>query len=210
MEIDPITGKDVNGDGYPDAVLVSFSGGAHCCWTYSIFSLGRYPGLVAEFENRSTASFADLGGNGGVEILIRDGTFDEGFGLSHAFSPFPLLIVQLKGAKFEDVGAKYWRVFEKQILKERSKLKKANLREFRQSNPDKIHSSLDYLDTKYRVLAIILDYLYAGRTREAHKVLGGLWPAEEEKSTWEEMIGGYCSGLRARLGISTTSTCTSQ
>src|SRR5262249_38454535 len=34
MEIDPVTGKDVNGDEQPDAVLVSFSGGAHCCWTY--------------------------------------------------------------------------------------------------------------------------------------------------------------------------------
>jgi hypothetical protein len=41
MEIDPITGKDVNGAGCPDAVLVSFSGGAHCCWTYHIFSLGK-------------------------------------------------------------------------------------------------------------------------------------------------------------------------
>jgi transglutaminase-like putative cysteine protease len=46
MEIDPITGKDVNGDGYPDAVLVSFSGGAHCCWTYHIVSLGKNPGAT--------------------------------------------------------------------------------------------------------------------------------------------------------------------
>ena len=49
IEMDPITGKDVNGDGYADAVLVSYSGGAHCCWTYHIVSLGRNPGLIAEF-----------------------------------------------------------------------------------------------------------------------------------------------------------------
>jgi len=42
-EIDHVTGKDVNGDGEPDAVLVSYSGGAHCCWTYHIISLGKKP-----------------------------------------------------------------------------------------------------------------------------------------------------------------------
>jgi len=50
MELDPITGRDINGDGQPDAVLVSYSGGAHCCWTYHLISLGKKPGLIQEFE----------------------------------------------------------------------------------------------------------------------------------------------------------------
>ena len=98
IEINPITGKDVNGDGYPDAVLVSFSGGAHCCWTYHIVSLGKNPGLIGEFENRST-SLEDLHGDGTVEILIRDGSFDEGFGLMHSFFALPTAYCSLKGNK---------------------------------------------------------------------------------------------------------------
>jgi hypothetical protein len=207
IEIDPITGKDVNGDGYADAVLVSFSGGAHCCWTYHIVSLGKNPGLIVEFENRSTASFEDLNGDGRVEILIRNGGFDEGFGLSHPFSPFPLLIVRLNGTKFEDVDTKFWPVFEKEIRAERSKIRNKYLREFLKSNPYEIHDSLDYLDTEYRVLAIVLDYLYAGREREARGVLGELWPVEFQGRAWEEMVSGYCSGLRARLELSVNHAC---
>ena len=210
MEIDSITGRDVNGDGIPDAVLVSFSGGAHCCWTYHIVSLGKNPGLLAEFENRSTASFEDLNGDGKTEVLIRDGGFDEGFGLSHPFSPFPLLIVRLNGAKFEDAGSRFWSVYEKEIREERSKLKDKNLRDFLQSNPAEIHDSLDYLDTKYRVLAITLDYLYAGRPVEARRFLGKLWPAEYQERTWEEMISGYCSGLRAQLKLQPNPACRTQ
>jgi len=207
IEIDPITGKDVNGDGYPDAVLVSFSGGAHCCWTYHIVSLGKNPGLLAEFENRSTASLEDLHGDGTVEILIRDGSFDEGFGLMHPFSPFPLLIVRLRGTKFEDVGYKFWPVYEKEIRKERNKLNGKSLRDFLQSNPTEIHDSLDYLDTQYRALAIALDYLYSGRTAEAHRVLGELWPAKFQQQAWEQMVNGYCSGLRARLELNSSPPC---
>jgi hypothetical protein len=207
IEIDPVTGKDVNGDGQPDAVLVSFSGGAHCCWTYHIISLGKKPGLIREFENRSTASFEDLMGDGQIEILIRDGGFDEGFGLSHPFSPFPLFILRLNGSKFEDVSSKFWRVFEKEIRKQRSKLKEHSLHQFLHSNPNEVHDDLDYLGTQSSVLMIVLDYLYAARPEEARKVLGQLWPADFQKRTWGEMVSGYCSGLRAQLDLEVTAPC---
>jgi hypothetical protein len=207
IEIDPATGKDVNGDGYADAVLVSFSGGAHCCWTYYVVSLGRNAGLLAKFENRSTASFEDLNEDGRIEILIRDGGFDEGFGLSHAFSPFPLLIVRLNGTKYEEIGSQFWPVFEKEIREQRGKLSDKHLREFRQSNPDEIHDDLNYLETKYRVLIIVLDYLYAGRAGEARRVLGELWPKEYQEQTWEQMVNGYCSYLPAQLELRTNAVC---
>jgi len=207
MEIDPVTGKDVNGDGQPDAVLVSFSGGAHCCWTYHIVSLGKNPGLIREFENRSTASFTDLRGDGHIEILIRDGSFDEGFRLDHAFSVFPLLIVQLKGKEFVDVGSQHWPVFEKEIQKKRSKLNDQQLQEFVHSNPDEIRDDLDYLKTKSDILFIVLDYLYAGRHGLARRVLGKQWPLDFQEVTWKEMVSGYCTGLRAHLELESSAPC---
>jgi hypothetical protein len=53
----PVLGMDVNGDGVPDVVVETYSGGAHCCWTYYVVSLGKYPGLVLKFENDRSAGF---------------------------------------------------------------------------------------------------------------------------------------------------------
>lgn len=207
FEIDPVTGKDVNGDGQPDAVLIGLTGGAHCCWDYEIISLGKQPGLIGEFENRDTASFSDLRGDDQIEIVIRDGSFDFGFGLDHAFSVFPTLIVQLKGRRFEDVGREFWPIFQKEIGQERSKLKAQSLQTFLDSNPYEAHDSLDYQATQSGILFIALDYLYAGKPEEAKATLSTLWPAASRARTWKEMLDGYCSGLRADLGVQSLPPC---
>jgi hypothetical protein len=207
VEIDPITGKDVNGDGFADAVLEGFSGGGvHCCRTYFIVSLGKNPGLVATIENSSSASFEDLSRNGKVEILIRDGGFDGSFGLNHAFSPFPLLIVRLSGSRFEDVGSQFWSIYKKEIQQARAKLKTADLRRFVQSNPTEIYN--DDTETETHILEIVLDYLYAGHPKESRATLNTLWPPASQNETWVQMVNGYCSGLRASLQLESHSPCT--
>lgn len=209
FEIDPITGKDINGGGQPDAVLVGYSGGAHCCWSYDIISLGKRPGLIREFDNRADASFSDLGGDGQIEILIRDGSFDEGFYSGHPFSVFPQLIIQLKGTHFEDVGPKFWPIFQKEITQKRSELEPQRLKAFLGSNPYEVHDDLDYQATKSGILLIVLDYLYAGKPEEAKATLSALWPAASRARTWKEMLDGYCSGLRAQLGVASGPPCKS-
>lgn len=201
FEFDAVTGKDVNGDGQPDAVIEGYSGGAHCCWAYDIVSLGKTPGLIREFTNRAPATFTDLDGNGQIEISILDGSFDEGFKLDHAMSVFPRLIVQLKGKRFEDVGPAFWPIFQKDIDKKRGHLSAQCLRTFLQSNPYQVHDSSDYQETKAGILMIALDYLYTGKPEEAKATLTTLWPAVSRARTWKEMLHGYCSGLRAQLGV---------
>jgi hypothetical protein len=207
IEIDPVTGQDVNGDGQPDAVLASYTGGAHCCWTYHIIPLGKQPWVVRDFGSQTPASFQDLEGDGRIEILIRDGEFDGGFGLNHVFSVFPLMILRLHGTKFEDVTAQFWRILEKEIQDEHSKLNPQKVQKFLRSDPNEIHDDLDYLGTKSAILSIVLDYLYAGRPEEARRVLGELWPKLYQEQTWEEILKGYCSGFRAKLGLALSSPC---
>jgi len=206
MEIDPITGKDVNGDGQPDAVLVGFSGGAHCCWTYHFISLGEKPGLIREFENRAPASFSELRGDGQVEILISDGDYDFGFGLNHALSVFPLLIVQLRGSTFKDAGTKFWPVYDKKIWQQHDKLNTQQLHDFLHPIRNEPYDD-SYLNTKSSVLLIALDYLYSGRSNEAKAILGQFWPPDSREQTWEEMLRGYCSGVRASLGVDLDPPC---
>jgi hypothetical protein len=210
VKIDPITGRDVNGDGFPDAVLASFSGGAHCCWTYFIVSLGKNPGLVAKIENSSTASFKSLAENGKIQILIRDGTFDEAFGLGHPFSPFPLLIVRLNGSQFEDVGPQFWSIYKNEIQQARAKLKSPDLDQFLHSSPTAIHDDDNYLATETHILQIALSYLYAGRPKESRATLSTLWPPVDQNETWEQMLNGYCKGLRAGLQLVLPTVCANQ
>lgn len=206
MEIDPITGKHINGDGEPDAVLVDYSGGAHCCWTYDVVSLGKNPGLIGKFYNRDTASFSDLRGDGQIEISIRDGSFDFGFGLDHASSVFPLLIVQLRGTNFQDVGSECWPIFKKAIQQERRKLDNADLQEFLHPRPNQPDNS-DHEMTRSTLLLIALDYLYGGKYPEAKNVLAQFWPQHSQEKTWKEMLDGYCSGLRFQMGLQSVPPC---
>jgi hypothetical protein len=208
MEIDPITGKDVNGDGEPDAVLVDYSGGAHCCWTYYIVSLGKHPGLIRKFQNRDTATFSDLRNNGEIEIVIKNGSYDFGFRLDHAFSVFPLMIVQLKGTQFRDVGLAFTARFDDEISKARAAIGDDALKEFLQSDPYQGHADdLSYDATESRVLLIVLDYVYSGRIEKAKKALAQMWPASSRERTWQEMLYGYCSGVRDDLGLASGPPC---
>lgn len=211
MEIDKASGRDISGNGEADAVLVSFSGGAHCCWMYHIVSLGKKPGLIAEFENQDTASFEDLRGDGQTEIVIRDGDYDSGFGLVHAFAVFPLLIVRMRGGAFQDASAGFRPVFEKEIKQKEAQLDSALLKEFLKSDPYDAegHDDLEYQRTKSAILLIVLDYLYSGQPEQARKMLGKLWPANSQERTWTEMVKGYCSGLRTQLELEATPPCAS-
>lgn len=42
--------QDLNGDGIPDLVISTHSGGAHCCRTYYFISLGQEPRLIGTLE----------------------------------------------------------------------------------------------------------------------------------------------------------------
>jgi len=208
--IDPVTGKDVNGDGEPEAVLVSYSGGAHCCWAYHIISLGKTPGLIAEFENRNRASFEDLKGDGRYELVIWDGSFDEGFGLAHAFSVFPRLIVRLRGSEFADVSSDFWPKYRKDVEHARKEVDEKRVQAFQHFDPASGDDDLEYLKTKHKILSTILDYLYGEKTVEAKSLLSDWWPKQSREEVWNEMIQGYCSGLRSQLGIANGPPCTAE
>ena len=48
-----LTGTDINGDGFPDLVVSAWSGGAHCCYSTAVYSVGQdvKPILVLETGN---------------------------------------------------------------------------------------------------------------------------------------------------------------
>ena len=59
--IEPLTGTDINGDGYPEAIIETYSGGAHCCFGTQVYSLGEEPKLILKKpESNAGGQFKDL------------------------------------------------------------------------------------------------------------------------------------------------------
>jgi len=92
-------GTFVTGDGTPDLIVGSWTGGAHCCYNYTILSLGKlFKNLGTIHGLDSSFSFKDLDGDGVFEAVGPDFNFrywHECF----AYSPAPLVILTFKNGR---------------------------------------------------------------------------------------------------------------
>jgi hypothetical protein len=69
----PEPGTDVNADGVPDLVLHGWSGGAHCCHTAWVFSLGDECELLAEVAGEhSEVEIRQADDDPALELVVRD------------------------------------------------------------------------------------------------------------------------------------------
>jgi FG-GAP-like repeat len=193
IDIDPITGKDLNGDGEPDAVVVDDSGSVHYDdYLYSIISLGQKPGPIQQVEG--IVHFMDLNGDGKMEIIVADHLLGL-HGLSTPDSPSALLVLRLQGSTLEEVGADFTNFYDDEIKQDLADLKKSNVTVAREPNE------------QTKVLSIVLDYLYSGRSQQARSVLDQFWPADDRESVRKDIVEEYCGGYRKRLGLATDSVC---
>jgi hypothetical protein len=95
-------GKDITGEGEPNLVVVQWNGGAHCCFLFHVFSLGRRFRLVASLDAAygDLSHFEDLGGDGVAEFIANDWTFaywHEAF----AQSPAPRIVLRFRHGRYE-------------------------------------------------------------------------------------------------------------
>lgn len=182
------SGKDLNGDGQPEIVFEGYSGGAHCCWTYWIVSLAKPAGLLHTLCNNRSGEFADLDKDGKFEFLTLDGAFDYFDEMSHAASPFPMVVLRLEGRKLKRVNTEFWSLYEKDIAEARKASPEA-LRLFRGGNreafADQPH---DWEATKQHILELVLANLYGGREEEAWKILGEYWPPADVRRIKAEIL----------------------
>ena len=191
-----LTGKDINGDGVPDVVLESYSGGAHCCWTYYIISLGPKPGLITQVYNERPPIFVENKRTGKMEMHTLDGSFDYFDFLSHAETIFPQLYLRLDGRRLLDISPEYRESYNEEIQAAKHKLGPEVLKQFHSVKSREELVDHPNRETAGPVLAIILAYLYSGRRAQAHGALQQMWPAFDQERMWKLILKTRKEGMR--------------
>jgi hypothetical protein len=164
MWLDPLTGRDITGEGNPDVIIKSYSGGAHCCYETTVVSLGPKRRLVVyPFPDSRTghcrARFADLDGDGVYEVITCDDSFAYKF-CSYADSPMVKVILKLDPREgYVPASPDFPWLYRGDIARHRKLAAEALAR------TDEY--SCRYYPPKCAVLEVVLDLLYSGHPEEA-------------------------------------------
>ncbi len=186
--------KDVNGDGIPDLVLVGYSGGSHCCWTYYFVLLGPKPAVISKLQNQRDATFLSDDKTGRFYLAIEDGAFDYFDEVCHACSPLPVACLRLDGTDWTDVGAQYVRDYDEIIETSAKALTPDERRRLKTTN-QKPSDAESVMDARYKALTIVFAYLYSGREEKAHQALGDLWPTFDQERIWNLILETRHKGI---------------
>jgi hypothetical protein len=102
----PDSGRDIDNDGKPDAIVgVDTGGGNRCCWEYTILSFSPGPHIVAKLPPVEFDFTSDAAG----KTLIRETEAFYDLGNSMADAPTVTIVRQFRSGRLLDVTAEYCR-----------------------------------------------------------------------------------------------------
>lgn len=198
-----ISGRDVNGDGKPDVVLLTHST-ASPENVYSIIGTAEPAGLIRQIVTSAELSFEERT-EGHIEMVTRDPAFRDLEGLSADQVPYPMLFLRLKGKEIYNVSQIYWPEYERAISLARGRLSKKDMEilktdEFAQMGHDKEKELTPEVmahiqEVKSVVLEIVLDYIYGGRGEEGWKALTEFWAYSDRQRIRQELLRRRMTGV---------------
>jgi hypothetical protein len=101
-----LTGQDFDGDGKPDVVFRTDTGGGnHCCWGYIIFSLWPKPHKLFEIAMEGRVDFEK--DKDGKMVIWERVSAPAAFGTSMAQRPFAAKVSRVKNGKLVDVTSDF-------------------------------------------------------------------------------------------------------
>lgn len=95
-----LSGTDINGDRLPDLIMSAWSGGAHCCYSNGVYSVGEEVKavLLLQTGNCGPGAYEDLDGDGTREFITCDDRWAYAY-CSFADSPLPRVIYSYNSAR---------------------------------------------------------------------------------------------------------------
>jgi len=96
-----VMGKDITGQGIPNLVVSEWSGGAHCCFYYHVFEIGRTFRRIATIDagHGERSAFWSVKGEKGLVFATWDFAFAY-WNASFAASPAPEVYLRYKNGKY--------------------------------------------------------------------------------------------------------------
>jgi len=95
-------GKDITGKGIPNLVVSEWTGGAHCCFYFYVFEIGKHFRKIAKLDagHGDLSHFEDLNGDNRLEFITADWTFAY-WRAPFAQSPAPEIILTFRNSTYQ-------------------------------------------------------------------------------------------------------------
>ncbi len=178
--IHPLTGSDINGDKIPEAVIETYSGGAHCCFGTRIYKLGEEPQLLYQKpESNAGGQFEDLDKDGIQEFITYDDLFAYQY-CSYAGSPFvkAILVYDPLEETYKPASPLFPDQYTADILEYTAIAEEAKPGDYGEWDES----------TKCSVLPMTLAYIYSGDTETARSELERVYPYPDVEAFWDEIM----------------------
>jgi hypothetical protein len=192
--IGALTGSDVTGEGNPDVIIETFTGGAHCCFSTIVYDLGPTLNQVLKTrESNCGGGFEDLDGDAIPEFITCDDLFAYVY-CPYASSPMVQAVLQYDPAQgYVPVGPYFSHLYTEAIAQHTDMAQNAVPEELGEWDQT----------TKCAVLPLILDYLYTGQADQAWTKLNELYHYPDVLLFWAEVVQAVSeSYLYAAVGPS--------
>jgi len=217
IALTPISGKDVNGDGKPDAVIETHPARGACCWNYYVITPGEEQPLLRQFATSVPLNFEDKLGDGKVEIWTREFAFDGVDGFPHSESPMPLIFFRMKGPNVYNVSQLFWTDYQREIEDAKNGISKEdaealtkeeseNAKPPQEGDPKAIHLR----SVRALVLTVVLDYLYADRGPDAWRTISEMWPILDRQRIRQLILRNRMRGILSEINRKPTPTTAKQ
>jgi hypothetical protein len=183
--LDPVSGQDITGDGNPDLVIERYSGGASCCFSCVVLSLGEELTRISlPLDSSTQATFRDLDGDGIPEVIGTDDRFRCVL-CCCANSPLPTVVLRYdRGRGYVPASPDFPEIYDAEIPEYQAKAEGRWNGLFEEQDPT----------GQCYVLPLVLAYLYSGRAAEAWEALTQYSPstvdAEELRGEIERIVSG--------------------
>jgi hypothetical protein len=178
--IHDLTGSDLNADGYPDLVVETYSGGAHCCFGTQVFSL-RPSGatlILRKPESNAGGTFEDLDADRISEFVTYDDTF------AYQYCPYAAGVL-VKAILAYDPGQDHYIPASPRFADQYAEEIAAN-EQRAQYTPGELG---EWDGTNIcAILPLALDYLYTGQPERAQSEFASRYSGADAVAKWGEIL----------------------